>query len=267
MTHSLLVVEGAHDASFFGLLLRAKGYQRSVILPDVPDFWKPLIPRRYPVDPEGRLDRVIRLPDVYCLSGDDTVGIQVAGGENRLVASLTTALERLGIENFAGVGIVLDTDHEKTARERFAAFVKQLEALNESAVAEGVSGFPLLLPAVAGRAAAGVPRVGVHLFPDNNRQGTLETILLECVRDEHPLLTRAAGTLVMYADRKSPSVSPPLRRMRRASGRAKAQAGILANLLHPGASLAVSLHDDNWGITGVNSAAVRAASDFLAEIM
>ena len=268
MTHSLLVVEGAHDASFFGHLLKAKGYQQAITLSALPDFWEPLIPRRYPTGPEGRLDRVIHFPDVYFLSNDDTVGIQVAGGETRLIESMRVSLERLGTDSFAGLGIVLDTDHEKKAHERFTDFTRKLEALNDSAATEGVPGFPLSLPTVPGLAAAGAPRVAVHLFPGGDRQGTLETILLECVHGEHPMLTRAAETLIMYVDRKSPSGSQPLKNMRKGSGRAKAHAGIVASLLHPGASLAVSLRDDDWGITGVNSVeAVRAASAFLAEIV
>src|SRR5208283_2158909 len=100
MTHSLLVVEGAHDASFFGHLARARGYSQVRVLSGMPDFWLPMIPRRYPLEPGENLDRVIRFPDVHVGPDNNTLGIIVAGGKDRIPSSLRIPLERLGTDSF-----------------------------------------------------------------------------------------------------------------------------------------------------------------------
>ena len=173
MAHTVLVVEGAHDASFFGQLIRARGYKRAGTLSDVPEFWMPLIPRRYPTDPAGRLDRVIQFPEIHVSNDGDTLGIIVAGGEERLIEGLRTPLEQLG-PSFAGIGMALDTDqYDPHVRLGSTCSSQDLVNSNADASAEGTPGFPLELPREPGVAVAGPPKLGVYLFPDNMRQGTL----------------------------------------------------------------------------------------------
>jgi hypothetical protein len=268
MTHSLLVVEGAHDASFFGVLARARGYSQVRALSGVPDFWLPMIPRRYPLEPGENLDRVIRFPEVYVGPDSNTLGVIVAGGQDRIPSSLRIPLERLGTDSFSGIGIVLDTDHDLTVQGRFNAFLAKLFELNRDAEAEGVSGFPLSLPAAPGIVGTGTPRIGIHLFPDNGRQGLLETVLLECAAAEHPLLERSTSVLVRYIDRKTPPGAKSLQRLRSASGRAKAQAGMIANIMQPGASLAVSIQTGGWlDGSAETTPGVLAADRFLASVL
>ncbi len=268
MTHSILIVEGSHDASFFGHLVRARGYHFARTLSEVPAFWLPMIPRRYPAEPGDHLDRVIRFPEVYADPGGNTLGIISAGGQDRLVTSLRIPLEMLRADSFSGVGMVLDTDHGVPARDRFDALVTQLIALNSDAVAEGVSGFPLPLPVAPGTVAEGTPRMGIHLFPDNARPGSLETVLLECAAAEQPLLERSTGMLVRYVDQRMPSGVTSLVRLRSGSGRVKAQAGMIANLLQPGASLAVSIQRGGWLVgSAMATPCVVAAEQFLASIL
>ena len=195
MAHAVLVVEGAHDASFFGQLIRARGYKRAGTLSDVPEFWMPLIPRRYPTDPAGRLDRVIQFPEIHVSNDGDTLGIIVAGGEERLIEGLRTPLEQLGPSSFAGIGMALDTDQLSSCAARFDMLVSRFSQLNADASAEGTPGFPLELPREPGVAVAGPPKLGVYLFPDNMRQGTLETVLLECLNTEQSQIARAANLL------------------------------------------------------------------------
>ena len=179
MTHALLIVEGAHDASFFGHLARMRGYRAVRTMSEMPEFWRPLIPTRYPVDDAGNLDRVIPFPEVHTDPGSNTLGVIVAGGDSRLVEGLRIPLERLGTGSFTGIGIALDTDLAYSARERFDSIVAKLVALNRDAVGEGVPGFPLPLPTSPGPVKRGSREIGIHQFPDNVRQGSLETVLLE----------------------------------------------------------------------------------------
>lgn len=222
-----------------------------------------MIPRRYPIEGE-RLDRVIHIPDIHVAPNGDTFGIVVAGGQDRLVGTLRIPLERLGANAFSGIGIVLDADNTATVGERFETFVEKLKVMNLDATSDGVPGFPLPLPTAPGIVTVGPPRMGVHIFPDNVRLGTLETILLECAASDHAILTRSAKLLVDYVDRKLPAGTSSLRRLRSASGRLKAHAGIVANVLQPGASLAVSIQTGGWlGPASIGNPCVVAADDFI----
>lgn len=250
MASSLLVVEGAHDASFFGQLLAAKGYRQTRRLSDVPEHWRPLIPVRYPVDPDGRLDRVIRFPDIHVGAGGHDCGIVVAGGDSLLIDGLRTALEQLGTERFAGIGIVMDVDHDIDATTRFDRCVGQLAQLNQEAQADGTPGFPLPLPATPGLLTSEAPAIGIYLLPDNLRQGTLETLLLECAALEHPFLEAATAGLVGELAQQAEAHRRSLKALAGPSRRAKAQAGMIANVLQPGDSLAVAVQRGGWLGTG-----------------
>lgn len=268
MPHTLLVVEGAHDAAFFGHLLHDRGYRSAQILGKVPAFWQPLIPRRYPVDPEGRLDRIMMYPNIHVGPEGSTVGVAVAGGEKKIVSTLRTPLEQLGIGNFHGIGVVVDADRELPTPERFQRVLQSLDGLNHDATAEGVPGFPIPWPKTPGAVIPGPPRSGIYLFPDNANQGLLETVLLDCAAMNVPRFRRGADLLVKHLDRHTPAENPDLRSLRSASGADKAVAGIIATVLKPGASLAASLRSDAW-LRGEarNHPLVVAADSFLGDLL
>ncbi len=268
MSSSLLVVEGAHDASFFGHLLAQHEYHLVRRLSDLPDRWSDLIPRRYPVDDQQTLDHVIRIPEIYLHGGGNDVGIINAGGERSLVDALRVALDRLGADTFFAIGLVLDADHDVDVAHRFSDIRLQLEQLNAAAVTEGAAGYPIPLPVAPGVVIRGHPAVGVYVLPDNERQGTLETLLLECAAFDHPLAHRAASTMVKYLATRAGSHSATFGRLRSQAGGLKAQAGVIANILQPGTSLAVSLRRSKWlGSASMRCDAVVAADTFLKDLL
>jgi hypothetical protein len=246
MANFLLVVEGAHDAAFFGHLLRGRGYKRVEFIGNIPQFWRKLIPEKYPVSENGYLGRFVKFPDFYSdASAENWIAISLAGGKDELIETLRVPIELHSIADFSALGIVLDADWELTCGERFERFRQQLDSWNFSASRE-LAGFPLSLPDAAGGIAAGPPRFGVFVFPDNNRQGTLDTVLLACAASSYPVIHQQADSLLSVVASSALAREKDLEKFQTIAGREKAHAGIIANVLHPGSSLAVSIRQSHW---------------------
>lgn len=252
MKYHLAVVEGPHDASFFGVLLRELGFDKVESVTDVDTFWDGLIPRVFPTG--KRLEHVVRYPDMYTRSGADprSVAVSVAGGDSRLLSELRVALEILDVTSMSGVCIVADAD-DQNAAHRFAQLFAGLTALNGShgpggkeGGAAGVPGFPLALPAAAGDIAAGRPKVGIYILPDNAQPGTLDDILVACAASSMPSLCAPAKALVAAVDSNGTAGDPVLKPLRKPSGRLKATAGIIGNVLHPGSATSASVERGPW---------------------
>lgn len=177
MQNFVIVVEGAHDASFLGHLLKTRGFQVERKLSSVPELWRPLFPVTFPADGEI-LERIMHFPEIYTLN-EDTVGIITSGSDSKIISTLRDTLDVLGISAVAGIAVFADIDaHDAT--QRFASIRRQIEKMNTAADREGQPGYPVPVPQQAGIFTAEKPPVGVFLFPDNNTQGALEDILVAC---------------------------------------------------------------------------------------
>lgn len=250
MAEHLIVVEGSHDAAFFGRLLAGRGFREVRTLAGVPEFWLPVIPRSFPVRSD-LLDRIMPFPEILVnAQTGDSFAIDVAAGDGALLNSLRTALDRYEPRQFASVSIVLDTDWELTEAERFDRFAARLDDWNASGVADDRPGFPLAFPRKPNAIVRGAPHVGIYMLPGGGAQGTLESILLDCAQRRHPDLYERAQSLTTFigASGHYPSDATPdvIKKMRRPAGQAKAQCGIIGNIFNPGASLSVSLRDAPW---------------------
>lgn len=265
MSSVILVVEGAHDASFFGHLLTSQlGYRQLRRLEEVPKLWQKLIPTSYPADKRGTLERVMRIPDFYADQRGNDVGILNAGSDSKLVPQLQTALDLLGVSRFSGIGLALDADHESTARDRFRNVITELSVMNEIGTRNEQDGYPIDLPDTSGAVTATAPRLGIFVFPDNHRQGTLETVLLETAERDHPIIQRGARALINYLSTRQ----DPYPTLRPQGRRSKALSGIIGNILRPGTSLAVALQQGEWfGRNAIDVPAVRAAEDYLRNLI
>ena len=269
MRSHLIVVEGAHDAAVFGKLLRRLNYSSVQRLADVPPFWEPLIPTKYPVDPGGRLDRIIVFPDIY-ISADEltTVALSVAGSDTNLFPTLRAAIEIKKVADFATLTVVADTDFAVTEEVRFQSLVQRLITLNAEAAAEGQQGFPLSIPPKAGQLSGGSPKVGIHLWPGNGQQGTLEEVLLECAQAAYPVLRAEADAYGIQVNAKHPPGAPQIAAFRTQSGQLKSICGSIATVLKPGASLAVSIRQSEWlPAAGAYPPSLQLASDYLDALL
>ena len=243
MPNFAIVVEGAHDASFLGQILKANGFSQAKMLNDVPDTWRILFPKAFPVDGQS-LNRVIRFPEILT-KGDLAVGISTSGSDSKLISTLRSVLDALGTESLKAAAIFVDIDqHHPTAR--FQEIRRAMIAMNNAANDELQPGYPVVVPDAAGLIKVGAPSVGIFMFPDNVNSGALESILIECALHSHPRITEAATCLVDDLNSNCPINQSDMKNLRKGMGTLKAKAGVVANLLMPGTSLAVSLAQTNW---------------------
>lgn len=260
-----MIVEGSHDASFLGQLLKARGFSAVRTLSKVPVEWKPLFPRQFPLDGEN-LDRIMRFPEVY-VSGDVSVGIATAGSDSRLVSTLRVVLDAIGGDELSGVALFIDIDHHSPVA-RFESMQKLLSVMNEAASKEGQPGYPIVVPNAAGTIEAGQPAIGVYMFPDNAASGCLEDLLLECASTNHPQIAAAGITLISDIDTACPADQADLKSLRAGMGRKKASVGAIANILRPGASVAASLAQTGWLSDDARTLGlVQATDDFIGQLL
>jgi hypothetical protein len=269
MPYSLLVVEGAHDAAFFGQLLRQRTFRKIQMRDEVDPYWAKLIPTQFPADPAGRLDHVVKYPDIYesqAQGKNESVAILVANGDSRLIPEFQAALEILDVLQLRSASIVSDAD-DIGVPARLTQLLEGLAAVSTEGTKNSLPGFPLTLPNAPGL-ANGAPRIGIHIFPNNVNNGTLETILLDCASTSYSAYQKPAVDFVAQIDASQPAGTQELRALRRGAGRQKAAAGVLGNLLFPGYSLSVAVDRGSWlaPVKG-NEVGLVAAQNFLDALL
>lgn len=251
MRQFLVIVEGPHDASFVGVVLKEQGYKKVQQVASVGEYWADLIPSVFPAGP--KLDHVVRYPDVYHSEGANSCScaVIVAGGDSQLVAELRATMEALDGSQLTGICIIADADSER-ALQRHSELCQQLVALNEThepggkeGGSSGVPGFPLQLPTTLGVVEKGAIRVGIYVFPDNDRPGTLDGLLLECAETS---LASVYTPAIGFVDAVHETVIEDVRfkALRKPSGKDKASAGVIANVLFPGVALSAAIERAKW---------------------
>jgi hypothetical protein len=267
--HSLLIVEGPQDVAFFSNIAEALGFKRSRLLSDVPEFWKPFIPERFPASDNKKLERVVIYPETsYNIISKHTLAIIPFMGGGNLLDTVRYPLELKYPENFHSIGVVVDADWEVSPQERFSSARTQLEILNMENTAANISGFPLALPGAPAKFSDGNPKVGLYVLPDNKNQGNLESILIECAKENYPKMVSALiPTLEIVCDgllEECPKATKTLT----PSGRQKAIAGLISSVVEPGSSLAVSINSSHWlSNKGADQPMVVALRSFLESLL
>ncbi|WP_311273292.1 MULTISPECIES: DUF3226 domain-containing protein [unclassified Rhizobium] len=243
MSNAAIIVEGGHDASFLGQILKTRGFKAVNSLDAVPEAWTIMFPRRYPVDGNS-LDRVIRFPEVY-IRDEVVVGIVTAGSDSRLVSTLRNTIDAIGISNLNLVALFVDID-SNTPDNRFSELKNALSAMNTAAIEEKAPGYPITLPQSPGTIEEGAPKSGIYMFPDNLRNGSLETVLLECAKVHHADIAQASIEFIDNINASAERGRKDLKLLRSGMGMLKAKTSIVANILKPATSLAASLAQSTW---------------------
>lgn len=270
MEYFLFVVEGVHDVALIGSLLKRRGFSKTELLSDADSFWKPLIPRKFPNNPQERLDHVIHFPDLYTnpAGAGRSVALSSSGGYNSLIEEFQATLNGIRyLQRLTGIAIIADADTVDPP-VRFAELCQRLVAINEEGIANSRDGFPLAQPAAAGVVTDANPRFGIYILPDNVAQGTLESLLLECAASSYRPWYQPAIDFVDRFDIGHPD-APEFRELRKPNGKQKAAVNILGNLLvYPGASLAAAISRGAWfaGLQGTEPG-FHTLDRFLADLL
>lgn len=132
------------------------------------------------------------------------------------------------------IGVFADADWDDQPTGRFQRLKNELQDI----------GLPVSTSA-PGEVSGGHPRLGIYIFPDNRRQGTLEDLLDECAAKVYPGLREGARAFVDGADRTI--LSPEdIEEIAKTSGGIKATLGCVASFLMPGSTLQVSVARNRW---------------------
>jgi hypothetical protein len=227
--HVYLATEGPHDVELVAALLRPVGFRRVQHLTSLDPYWRPLIPTTYP----HRDDLLARVPvPTFFKRADLSVAIEAVGGDSKLAPRTEDVLALLrGAQ--PSLGVILDADAERSARERFERVARDLRKL-------AIPG-----PESPGVVASGPPRCGIYVLPDNQSPGTFESLLLEAAQTSYPRLIGSATTYVDSVDRIALN-EDDMAELNKPAGRDKAIAASVAAILRPGRAIQVSIQDNRW---------------------
>ena len=234
-----IVVEGPHDTAFVGKLLREGPLKLEPVsrLADVDVFWTKLIPSTYPPkNPRTNEEEFkrVRVPEFF-QSATHSVAVEWAEGYDQVPTVLKDSLDVLPAQP-DGLGVVVDADKD-TANNVFGDVTAKVLALRPG----------LSLGAGPGRLAAGPPRAGVFVMPDNVNTGTLEDLLLECAGTAYPALKPLAESYVNSV--ANPPVALPAgedREFKKPAGQKKALLSAMSSILKPGKAVPNTIRDNSW---------------------
>lgn len=225
-----IVAEGPHDIEFLIRLLKPRGLNRVTQFDALDEFWKPLIPRTFPVD--GDLLKRVPVP-MFLKSPDVSVALHSAIGITRLAKTVEETWALITASQVFGLGVILDADDEETPPVRFQKLSAELAQTG------------LTLPPTPGVVTKGAPRCGIFIIPDNETSGTLEDILLDCAQVNYPDLLKKATNYIDNIDATQLD-KDDLRDFRKQAGKKKAVISSITSVLKPGKALQVSLQDNRW---------------------
>lgn len=244
---SFLAVEGQHDAAFIGRLLKDAGFrlvQRKDQDPQHPHslFLEPVLERLVPPSFPHDNDLLARVPVPFFWQNDShAIALRPANSDSKLINSTVSAIRSIGPGQFGAVGIVLDADTKGVPTTRMESL--KAKQATEVARMETVAGF--VLPNAPGIIAAGPPKCGVFVMPDNLSAGTLEDLLLDCAQENYPDLKQRASEYLAAIDRTVITASD-LNEIGAPAGEKKAYVGLIASVLRPGKAIQNSISDNRW---------------------
>lgn len=224
LKYCILGAEGPHDQAFIGKLLKQhklekfKG-QRNSLDP----FWEKFIPT-YPK--KGKLYDRLDMPSIF-FSPTHSVAIYHGEGSN-LCKNLKLRIKEHDpyVKDIYAFGLVLDADN-MTPQQKATEYANELRELYPSLVGE------------PGKIVAGEPRTGIYVLPDNKKQGTLDSILVDCATVSYSDHKVGAIQFLDGLDNSHKSHWGPF-------DHEKAMVATIVSVLKPGTSNTPSIVDDDW---------------------
>ena len=251
--YGYLVVEGPHDVEFVYRLLRPFGLKRIQWEDRLDSYMWPLVPRSFPHG--GDLQKRVPVP-LFLQSPSHAIAVHSAVGDSRLVETFEESQIAINFNLMTGVGIILDTDHEIPAINRYNSIKAEMQA----------KGF--VLPGAPGEVIAGPPRLGAYVLPDNHSVGNLEDLLIECAQAAYPNLLSSARSHVDAARNDATLEKGVGNNLTKTPIYNKALVGAIASVLRPGRAIQNSIQDNKWFRDGnLNIVRVKAVQDFLVNLL
>ena len=232
----LVITEGVHDVNAIAKLFKLRGFTELKKYTDIPSGLIRMIPRQYPSGSGQRLIRLVPHPTFLEQSGR-YAAISNANGKEGLgqnLADLLLPLDEKTLRGLAAIAVVADMDDKPPERRQAEVLAQIVHALESDQVIK-------METPLAGSLMLYEYRFPLRLFflPDNQNDGTLETLLLAGAERRYPDLQSGACT---YLDMAKQSYAQNLKGF----NELKATVGVIANVLRPGKANQVSIGDDDW---------------------
>lgn len=234
MKYCYIVAEGIHDIEFLTKIIKelfnlSRIKKRSLVNP----FWDELIPKTFPMND----DLLKRMPVPSFIQNEQcSIALHNATGINNIVNTLEESLSVIETSKLFSIGLILDADTKDKPQKRFKDLIQEL-----SKKIKMINFTSLQL----GEVNMSNPRFGVFILPDNQNQGTLESILMECAKINYPDLLESATEYIEGFDQTKLTVKE-LKEFKKLAGKNKAIISSISSILKPGKAIQVSLQDNKW---------------------
>lgn len=150
----------------------------------------------------------------------------------------------------SAVGVLIDADDE----EAKISCQNIIQTLGDDDLAFSNIGYP-------GEIIENIPRIGIHVFPNNRDKGTLEDALIQCAEVVYPEILKGALNYVNNIDDQ-------YRHNWGVTDEAKVVVGCIANILKPGKANQVSIQDNDWiSSSTLVLIPVKEITDFLKNLL
>jgi len=112
--------------------------------------------------------------------GIKNIEIRCIGGKFRFNELSTIIKSLYNFSQLESLGLVCDAD-DNFAEEEFKRLSGIINEINKK---DPIPGINLISPSDKGSFSTGNPRVGIFVFPNNEKKGRLEDLFLSCVNDK-----------------------------------------------------------------------------------
>jgi hypothetical protein len=237
MKYSYIVAEGTHDIYFLAKLIKKSfGISRIIKRSLVDSFWDELIPKTFPIDDD--LQKPVPVP-FFLQNNDYSIALHSARGIEKIVNTLEESLSLINQSKLYSIGLILDADYKQSPSQRFQELTQELSQKQE------LNKFINFQSLQLGQVNISNPKFGVFIIPDNQNQGTLETILLECAKLNYPDLLESARTYTDNIDQYN-LTTEDLKDFKKPSGKDKAIISTISSILKPETAIQISIRDNRW---------------------
>lgn len=232
MKNYIFFVEGVHDASCIGKILKLNNFKECHFINDIPQIWQDRIPRSYPFQ-IGKLEKFTPIPDYY-INDDIFVVINPSNGEQNIIKQVDLYLSnmnKLELAQINGICMIFDADSE-TPKEKIDKLVKIIDKKELCFKSkEFIDGLINLKGELI--------NIYYYFFPNNWSSGTLEDLLLEGANVVYSDLLSSVNNYIDNIDEKH-------KYNWTISSKNKVKVGCIANVFRPASANQISIMKDKW---------------------
>lgn len=187
MNRYLIYLEGAHDLAVIGQILETIDFLKIEKIEEIDKDFRQLIPREYPFSNDGKLDRIVPIPDFYKKGIEIEVSLTMSNSENSILKRIDDDLERVTsrdiLETFKKIIVFLDAD-DLLREEKIKSFSTSslYKSSGEAKIYNHIRSDEFLSNRIIVKKLE-IP-VSYYLFPDDTNKGVLEDIILSAINSK-----------------------------------------------------------------------------------